>query len=33
VLPRLFERMGLESAKAVTEQIIQITRVGLSRGI
>ena len=31
VLPRLFERMGLEKAKEVTEQIIQITRVGLSR--
>ena len=32
VLPRLFERMGLDHAKAVTEQIIQITRVELSRG-
>jgi type I restriction enzyme R subunit len=31
VLPRLFGRMGLENAKAVVEQIIQITRVGLSR--
>lgn len=32
VLPRLYGRMGLENAKAVVEQIIQITRVGLSRG-
>ena len=32
VLPRLFERMGLENAKAVTEKIVQIARVGLSRG-
>jgi len=32
VLPRLFERMGLDRAKDVTEQIIQITRIGLSRG-
>ena len=32
VLPRLFERMGLDHAKTVTEQIIQITRVELSRG-
>lgn len=32
LLPRLFVLMGLEKAKEVIEQIIQITRVGLSRG-
>ena len=31
VLPRLFERMGLDNAKDATEQIVQITRVALSR--
>ncbi len=31
VLPRLFGRMGLDNAKAVADQIVQITRVGLSR--
>ena len=32
LLPRLFEHVGLESAKDVIERILQITRVGLSRG-
>jgi type I restriction enzyme, R subunit len=32
VLPLLFASVGLDSAKAVVEQIIQITRIGLSRG-
>ncbi|HET9033876.1 MAG TPA: HsdR family type I site-specific deoxyribonuclease [Dokdonella sp.] len=31
LLPRLFERVGLDQAKAVIDQIIQIVRVGLSR--
>jgi type I restriction enzyme, R subunit len=31
LLPLLFTSMGLENAKLVIEQIIQITRVGLSR--
>lgn len=31
LLPRLFELMGLDHAKAVVEQVIQITRIGLSR--
>ncbi|MFM9967440.1 MAG: type I restriction endonuclease subunit R [Burkholderiales bacterium] len=31
VLPRLYKRMGLDNAKAVIEQIVQITRVRLSR--
>lgn len=31
LLPRLFPLIGLERAKAVVEQVIQITRVGLSR--
>jgi type I restriction enzyme R subunit len=31
LLPQLFEVMGLDSAKAVVEQVIQITRIGLSR--
>jgi len=32
LLPRLFDLVGLEQAKEVIEQVIQITRVGLSRG-
>ena len=32
LLPKLFSLVGLESAKFVVEQVIQITRVGLSRG-
>ena len=32
LLPRLFGLMGLERAKDVIEQVIQVTRVGLSRG-
>jgi type I restriction enzyme R subunit len=32
LLPHLFERIGLDDAKKVIERIIQITRVGLSRG-
>lgn len=32
LLPRLFGLMGLERAKSVIEQVIQVTRVGLSRG-
>ena len=31
LLPQLFEVMGLDSAKAVVEQVVQITRIGLSR--
>ena len=31
VLPRLFDRMGLDNAKAAAEQIVQITRIALSR--
>ncbi len=31
LLPRLFALIGLDNAKAVVEQVIQITRVGLSR--
>ncbi len=31
VLPLLFGTLGLDNAKAVVEQVIQITRVGLSR--
>jgi type I restriction enzyme R subunit len=31
LLPKLFTLMGLENAKSVIEQVIQITRVGLSR--
>lgn len=31
VLPMLFASLGLDDAKAVVEQVIQITRVGLSR--
>lgn len=32
LLPRLFAVIGLEKAKEVIEQVIQITRVGLARG-
>jgi type I restriction enzyme R subunit len=32
LLPELFARVGLDQAKAVVDQIIQIVRVGLSRG-
>jgi type I restriction enzyme R subunit len=31
VLPLLFADMGLDSAKAIADQIVQITRIGLSR--
>ena len=31
LLPKLFARVGLDQAKAVVDQIIQIVRVGLSR--
>lgn len=31
LLPKLFERVGLDQAKAAIDQIIQIVRVGLSR--
>ena len=32
LLPRLFALMGLERAKEAIEQVIQVTRIGLSRG-
>jgi type I restriction enzyme R subunit len=32
LLPRLFAVMGLEKAKDVIERVIQVTRIGLSRG-
>ncbi len=32
LLPRLFDLVGLDNAKDVIERVIQITRVGLSRG-
>jgi type I restriction enzyme R subunit len=32
LLPRLFDLIGLDQAKDVIERILQITRVGLSRG-
>lgn len=32
LLPHLFDRIGLDHAKQVIERVIQITRVGLSRG-
>jgi type I restriction enzyme R subunit len=32
VLPLLFKRYGLDSAKLVTEKIIEVTRIGLARG-
>jgi len=31
-LPILFKTLGLEAAKTATEQIVEITRIGLSRG-
>ena len=31
LLPRLFGLIGLDNAKTVIEQVIQITRVGLAR--
>ena len=33
LLPRLFNLIGLDQAKEVIERVIQITRVGLSRGV
>lgn len=33
LLPQLFSVMGLERAKDVIEQVIQVTRIGLSRGV
>jgi type I restriction enzyme R subunit len=32
LLPRLFSLIGLDKAKEVIELVIQITRIGLSRG-
>ncbi|MBF0183886.1 MAG: type I restriction endonuclease subunit R [Magnetococcales bacterium] len=32
LLPRLFNRVGLEAAKEVIEQVIQIARIGFGRG-
>ena len=32
LLPRLFALVGLERAKDVIDQVIQVTRTGLSRG-
>jgi type I restriction enzyme R subunit len=32
LLPRLFERMGMDKTKEVIELVIQIARIGLSRG-
>ena len=32
LLPKLFEIVGLESAKEAIDRVVQITRVGLSRG-
>ena len=31
LLPRLFGLLGLDRAKEVIEQIVQVTRIGLSR--
>src|SRR5690606_18338152 len=31
LLPKLFQLIGLDHARAVVEQVVQITRVGLSR--
>jgi type I restriction enzyme R subunit len=31
LLPRLFQLMGLDHARGVVEQVVQITRIGLSR--
>ncbi len=32
LLPRLFRKIGLDKAKDVIEQVVQITRIGLSKG-
>ena len=32
LLPRLFTQLGLEAAKAVIDQVVHITRLGLGRG-
>ncbi len=32
LLPRLYKLMGMDNAKQVIDRVIQITRVGLSRG-
>lgn len=32
ILPRLFKIVGLDNAKEVIERVVQITRIGLSRG-
>lgn len=32
LLPRLFSLTGLEKAKAITERIVEITRIGIARG-
>lgn len=32
LLPRLFKLMGMDKAKEAIEAVIQITRVGISRG-
>ncbi|MBF0620735.1 MAG: type I restriction endonuclease subunit R [Magnetococcales bacterium] len=32
LLPRLFKRVGLDTAKEVIEKVIQITRIGINRG-
>ena len=32
LLPKLFKRMGMDKAKEVIDQVIQITRVGLAKG-
>jgi type I restriction enzyme R subunit len=33
LLPKLFADLGLDKAKDVIERVIQITRIGLSRGV
>jgi type I restriction enzyme, R subunit len=32
LLPKLFNLVGLDQAKVITDQIVSITRIGLSRG-
>jgi type I restriction enzyme R subunit len=32
LLPRLFNLTGLEKAKAITERVVEVTRIGLVRG-
>lgn len=32
LLPRLFNLTGLEKAKAITERVVEVTRIGLARG-